>query len=282
MTAYRKGFSWAWTDAESFFRHAGLIAGAGFHGLEPVFGGPLLMHSPERTAAAMRAECASLGLSIPSMRGGRYFWETISSPDKTLRDKGFEYGLRALDTLNALGGSVLLVVPGGKRADVPYEEHWKFARDFFLRLGEEACQRGLRVGAENVECGFPLSVMEWNAFLADISGPATGMYFDAGNVVWLDYGFPDHWIRSLASRILQIHFKGAVRAQRVCSLLEGDVDWQAVMRALADIRYEGWIIVEPPALPSSLLQDASDTVLRHYFTTLAADMEVIFQLNPAS
>lgn len=282
MTAYRKGFSWAWLDVAAFSRHAAFAARAGFDGLEPVFGGPLFADDPLRTAAEMRRECASLGLSIPSMRGGRYFWETIASPDKNLREKGFEYGLRALDTLSELGGSLLLVVPGGKRPDVPYEEHWKMARDFFLRLGEEAHGRNLRIGAENVECGFPLSVMEWASLLGDIAGPGTGMYFDAGNVVWLDYGFPDQWIRSLAPHILQVHFKGAVRAQRVCSLLEGDVDWPAVMRALADVRYKGWIFVEPPALPPVVRGVDPERLFPHWFATLAGDMEVIFQLISAS
>lgn len=270
MGSYRKGFSWNWADEDSLFAHAALLAAAGFTGLEPVFASPVFEGNAFKTAATIRSRCADLGLTVPSMRGGRFFWETVAAPEKSLREKGLDYGRRALDALSALGGQVLLVVPGGKRPDLPYEEHWKLAREFFLALGEEAAARGLRVGAENVECGFPLSVVEWKAFLDEIRGPGTGMYLDAGNVVWLDYGYPDHWIRTLAGDILQMHFKGARRGGQLCPLLDGDVDWTAVMRALRDIAYQGWILIEPSGLPRELLP--------HYFRSLAGDMEAVFSL----
>jgi hexulose-6-phosphate isomerase len=268
--AYRKGFSWNWQDAATLAAHAALLAEAGFDGLEPVFGSPLFEGDAEKTARDLCRRCADLGLAIPSLRGGRYFWQAVSSPDKAARAQGLDYGRRALDALAAMGGSVLLVVPGGKRPDVRYEEHWKYAREFFLALGEEAAARHLRAAAENVECGFPLSVLEWRTFLGEIAGPGTGMYLDAGNVVCLDYGFPEHWITTLARHIAQVHFKGAKRGGPQCSLWDGDVDWTAVMRALRTAEYAGWILVEPPGMAAQ--------ALHHYFRSLAEDMEVIFQL----
>jgi L-ribulose-5-phosphate 3-epimerase len=65
-------------------------------------------------------------------------------------------------------------------------------------------------------------------------------------------GYPEHWITCLGARIRRIHFKDYRRAvgtvDGFCDLLSGDVDWPGVMRALREIRYDGWIAAEmiPP------------------------------------
>ncbi|MDR1536079.1 MAG: sugar phosphate isomerase/epimerase [Planctomycetota bacterium] len=267
-----KGFSWAWEDWPSLEAHLPYIAAAGFTAIEPTFGVGILRPDSGTAAGELLARAQAHNLAVPSFRGGRFFWETVSSPDPAAREAGLEYGRRALDALATAGGSLLLAVPGRKRPDVPYEEHWELAREFLVRLGDEAAARGLEVGVENVECGFPLSVRDWKEFLGCIDHPAVGMYFDAGNVIRLDYGYPEQWIPSLASFIRRIHVKGAMRGKMPCvPLPESDVDWTAVMRAVRGIGYSGWIIVEPDRV------DTHDSP--NYFKSLADAMEEIFHLR---
>ena len=269
MGEWEKGVSWGWEDAASLDEQLPSIVAAGFSVIEPVFGSGILHPDNPAGAQQLLARTRANNLHIPSFRGGRFFWEAVSSPDPVIRKSGLDYGCRALDALATVGGKVLLVVPGRKRPDVPYEEHWKLAQDFLAKLGDAAAARGLTIGAENVECGFPLSVMDWKEFLRQIAHPAVGMYFDVGNIIRLDYGYPEQWIPSLAPFIKRIHFKGATRGQMACPPpLEGDVDWPSVMRAIREIGYSDCIIYEPDRI------DSGD--FPGFFKSLAEAMDAIF------
>jgi len=71
------------------------------------------------------------------------------------------------------------------------------------------------------------------------------MYFEVGNVCWLGLGFPEQWIVSLREWICQIHFKDATFGGSLRNILSGEVNWKGVAMALKQIRYQGWVSVEP-------------------------------------
>ena len=74
-----------------------------------------------------------------------------------------------------------------------------------------------------------------------------GFYFDCGN--YLVYGWPEQWIKiRLRHRIAKVHIKEYSRkiaekqgkgAGFGVKLLEGDVNWPAVMKALDDTCLHG-------------------------------------------
>jgi L-ribulose-5-phosphate 3-epimerase len=81
--------------------------------------------------------------------------------------------------------------------------------------------------------------------------PLFGWHFDCGNI--LNYGWPEQWIRILGKRILKIHVKEFSRKKADkegkgagfnVKLLEGDNDWPAIMKALDEVGYTGWMIAE--------------------------------------
>ena len=95
---------------------------------------------------------------------------------------------------------------------------------------------------------------------------AFACYFDVGNALLT--GYPEHWIATLGPRIRRVHFKDFRRnvatIDGFCDLLSGDVNWPAVMHALREIRYEGWIAAEmiPPVpfykhSPETLIHNTS-------------------------
>lgn len=224
------------------------IAGAGFDGVEPTFLDGAFPSPAEyaRQAAELRALCDGLGLAVPSMRAGRRPWSTIPSPDAGQRRAALEHTRLACDCLAALGGSVLLVVPGQASPEVGYDEHWGRVVAYARAAGDIAREAGLTVGLENVEARFPLSVREWRELLDEIDHPNVKMYLDVGNVVLLGLGYPEQYLRELGPRICQVHVKDAMRDRgEIRQLLEGDVDWAAVAGALRAIGYDGWIGVEP-------------------------------------
>jgi len=236
------------------------IASAGFDGIEPTFvdgaipspiagSGPPLAEAKE-----LRKRCDDLGLDIPSLRAGRVPWTTIPSADPQERKTALDHTRRAFECLKVMGGTVLLVVPGARTQSVDYQTHWLRVVEYARAAAKIAAEFDGRIGFENVEARFPVSELDWKALIDEIDNDRVGMYLDVGNVVWLGFGYPDQWIHTLSNRIVQVHFKdanyrlhGATLHSEVRQVLDGEVDWKSVIEALAEIRYEGWISVEPEA-----------------------------------
>ena len=100
--------------------------------------------------------------------------------------------------------------------------------------------------------GSKMSPVEAKRFIDEINHPLVGWYFDIGNV--LRYGWPEHWIRTLNSRIMKLHIKefsrelmnskGLWEGFKV-DLLKGDNNWPVVMQAVRQINHAGgWLTAE--------------------------------------
>jgi len=277
--AFQKGYSLVVREGDDLERLIPAIAAAGFDGIEPTFVTGAIPSPEAHTSGArqLRDLCDRLGLTIPSMRAGTVPWTTIPSNEARDRSATLDHMRIAFESLQIMGGSVLLVVPGDRTSEVDYHTHWRRVVEFGRAAGEMAAEFDMKIGLENVEARFPVSELDWRGLIDEIASDNVGVYLDVGNVRWLGLGFPDQWIRTLGSRIVQVHFKdatyrlaGATLHAEVRQLLEGDVDWPAVMRALNEVDYSGWISVEPESYRylSERLPDR-----------LSADLDAVFKLN---
>ncbi len=85
--------------------------------------------------------------------------------------------------------------------------------------------------------------------LAERSGSsAFGCYFDPANLVVAGLD-PASEARALGSLIRRVHLKDTRERRGDCRLGEGRVDFAACARALAEIGYDGWLVLETPAGP---------------------------------
>ena len=86
--------------------------------------------------------------------------------------------------------------------------------------------------------------MQW--FVGQFNSPFVGCLFDVGNV--MPFGYPEQWIRELKEKIVAIHFKDFRKsvgtADGFVDLLEGDVNFPEVMKALAEIGFDGPVVAE--------------------------------------
>ena len=117
---------------------------------------------------------------------------------------------------------------------------------------------GVAIAIENVWNQFLLSPLEAVRYVDSFNSPFVRWHFDAGNVV--NTGWPEQWVRTLGSRIVKIHVKEFSRKVRdekglrrgfEVDLFEGDSDWPAIMTALDEVNYSGWLITEqyrPPGM----------------------------------
>lgn len=134
---------------------------------------------------------------------------------------------------------------------VPYNVAYRNALETLRELGRTAGERyRVQLAAENCPGKFLVSPLEFARFLDEVDSPWVGACLDTGNALW--YGFPEHWIPVLGSRVRLVHLKDnrIVGHSGVAPtpLLAGDVNWPAVQESLRGIGYDGWVTAEvfPP------------------------------------
>jgi hexulose-6-phosphate isomerase len=219
-----------------------LLRDAGFAGVEP---------SSAMDQREVLAARDATGLEIPSVVVATHWAKPLSDPNPGTRQIGLDGLKQGLRDAKAYGASSVLLVAGAVTKDVSYLD--AFARSIAeikkaLPLAEEL---GVVIAIENVWNQFLLSPREAVEFVDEFNSPFVRWHFDVGNVV--TYGWPEHWIQALGSRIVKIHVKEYSRKLRDAQgpfagfkvdLLEGDSDWPATMASLDQIGYDGWMIAE--------------------------------------
>ena len=208
-------------------------------------------------AKAIRQAADRAGLGIAAVATGLLWSYPLTADDAKTRAKARRITEALLKAGSLLGVDTALVIPGVVAAPfgpavppVPYEVCYERCREAVLALLPAAQKYGVKLGLEPVWNGFLLSPMEWAQFVDSFKSPWVSVYFDVGNV--LRTGFPEQWIDLLGQRISRVHvkdFKTSVGTlDGFCDLLDGDVNWPAVMAALRRVGYDGWLTAEvmPP------------------------------------
>ncbi len=258
-----------------------IIKDAGFEGVElniDMEGGVLNMLSKESEVKAVREKVTSAGLDVASLLP-RGLWEfQLTSNDPEKRRKGEQLLKKSLQICNWMGTDALLVVPGVVKADwasgdvVSYDVAYQRSQESIRKALDTAEKTGVYICVENVWNKFLLSPLEMKRFVEELKSDYVGVYFDIGNVLVI--GFPEMWIRILGKLIKRIHLKdfklSAGNATGFCDLLEGDVNWPEVMKALKDTGYDSYLTAE-----TGPYKHSSDAVV--YNTSLSIDR--ILRLN---
>lgn len=186
------------------------------------------------------------GLKLRSISTGLQGKTPMSSPDPSVREQGRAVVIKQLELAERVGADTVLVVPGFVSAATSYDDCYDRSRAELEKLIPEAEKRGVKIAVENVWNKFLLSPLEMKRYVDDLNSPNLGVYFDVGNIIL--YGFPQHWIRILGSRIFKVHvkdFKAAVgNGGGFVPLLAGDVNWPEVITALKEVGYNDTLTAE--------------------------------------
>lgn len=224
------------------------LADAGYDGFEPnlTADGPLW---DDGRVADLAARADEAGLDVPAVSTGLHWEHPLSSPDPDTRERGVEVGERMIEVADALGAETVLIVPALVDDETAYDEAYDRGLAAVRSLAETGADRGVTVAVENVWNDFLLSPLEFRSFVDEASeaGPV-GAYFDVGNV--RRFGRPEQWIRLLGDRIERVHVKDyrtdVDTIEGFTYPLQGDLAWDAVTGALADVGYDDWITAEVP------------------------------------
>ncbi len=190
-------------------------------------------------AAAYRDATAKTGVMFHGKVCGWHWRTRLSSPDAEVRDKGRRLLERDLRDTHTLGGSAVLLVPG--RVSGPNETHddvWNRSIAAVRPLLPLASKIGVRILIETVWNGFCETPDQYRDYIDAFRSPWVGAYFDIGNMQ--KFAPAEEWIRTLGKRIVKLDAKDWGKKTKFCRLGEGDVDWDKVRAALADIGFSGW------------------------------------------
>jgi L-ribulose-5-phosphate 3-epimerase len=240
-------------------RHA---KATGFDAIELPMTGELTLNSTAEEVKRLGEAARKARVQVASLWVSPLASMPLNSPDPAVRQRGVEAIRTAIEFAGYLDCGALLVVPGrvgsGPRFEIGYETTWKRFSAELRKAIPFAEKARVLLTLENVSNRFLVSPLEMRTFVDQFKSPWLQTHFDIGNVMY--FGYPQDWILTLGPRIKRLHAKDrkvtpkAEQAQP-SGLLEGDVDWKAVMAALKEVNYSGFIcpeIAHDPSDPSQL------------------------------
>jgi len=235
-----------------------LAADAGFDAVEINYAleGDL---SPQASAADIEAigqAASSAGIAISGVCSFLYWPYSLTANDPERRKKGLELAGKMIEAASLLGTENLLVVPGAvyipwlkEMEPVANAACYERSRAAIEKLLPQAEKHRVFLNLENIFANaFLMSPQEMVEFVDSFKHERVKIHFDTGNI--MQYQFPQHWIPVLGRRIKNIHFKefnqrsGEFNLEAFRPLLDGTTDWPAVIAALEQTGYDGYLTFE--------------------------------------
>src|SRR5205085_10192733 len=186
------------------------------------------------------------GIRIHSVMNMAHWEYPLSSADPAVVAKSVQGMETSLRNAHFWGADTVLLVPAVVNPQTSYRDAWTRSQQQIRKLIPKAEELKVIIAIEEVWNKFLLSPLEFVRYIDEFSSPWVRAYFDVGNVVIS--GYPQDWIRTLGNRIVKLHLKDFTFRQdpaikkRVADfvmLRDGEIDWKAVYRALADVGYRG-------------------------------------------
>jgi len=185
----------------------------------------------------------------------------FSDPNPKLIEKGLAGMKTALHSAKALGADTVLLVPAIVTETVGYRDAYTRSQEHIRKLLPLAKELGVIIAVENVWNKFLLSPLEFARYVDEFDSPWLKAYFDIGNVIL--FGYSQDWIRTLGQRIVKIHLKDFKRSNyEWTNLLDGDVNWYEVRRALNEVSYDGFLTTELSGGDEAYLTDLAKRIDR--------------------
>ncbi len=257
-----------------------LAKDAGFEGIELNYDleTELSPKSGAEQFRAIRKTAEEIGIAISGLCSFLYWPYSLTDNDPVRRARSLELATLMLEAAHELGTENLLTIAGStfipwlpEREPVPIDVCARRARESIGKLLPEAEKLGVYLNIENILFnGYLTTPDEMNAFVDGFGSKHVQVHFDTGNVML--FQFPEHWIPILGRRIRNVHFKEFSKKgtdhtlESFRTLLDGTTNWPAVMEALDQTGYDGYVTFEyfHPFMhyPEALIEQSSDALDR--------------------
>ena len=217
----------------------------------------------QHTAEVIKGAAAGASIRIDSVMNMDHWKYPLSSDDPEVVEKSLTGMRTSLHNAKLWGSETVLLVPAVVNPRTSYRDAWTRSQNQIRKLIPLASELKIIIALEEVWNKFLLSPLEMAKYIAEFQSPWIRAWFDVGNV--LLYGYPQDWIRTLGTDIVNVHLKDFKRkddAYAWVNLGDGDVDWPAVSQAFAEIGYSGSAIAELAGGDEAYLRDVSRRIDR--------------------
>lgn len=224
---------------------------AGFEGMEIALGDQVHLETSDEDFKRLRDSAEKSGITIvDTWVSGAIADTPLNADDPKVRAKGVAGLRRGIQIAKLLGTDSILVVPGavgwGTKMQYGYEQTWERVSAELPKVIPDAEKAGVSLNFEEVWNRFLTSPLDMRRFVDQFHSKSVAVHFDVGNI--FQYGFPQDWINILGSRIKRVHLKdykmGGFKMGQFVPLLQGSIDWPAVMKALVKSGYRGFLTPE--------------------------------------
>lgn len=258
-----------------------LAKDAGFDGVEVNYNleGDLSPEATEKDLKAIGDMARKIGIQISGVCSFLFWPYPLTSNDPERRAKGRELAGKMIHAAKHLGTENLLIVPGAvyipwapEKEPVANDVCTQRARESIQGVLAEAEKLGIYLNLENIFAnGFLMSPQEMNDFVDSFKSDHVRVHFDTGNI--MQFQFPEHWVDICGKRIKNIHLKEysklagtEFKLESFRPLLDGTINWPAVLEALDRVGYRGYLTFEYfhpfPHWPEALVYQTSDSLDR--------------------
>jgi hexulose-6-phosphate isomerase len=257
-----------------------IARGAGFDAIEINYAleGDLSPETPPEDIRDIGRMARDIGIEISGVCSFLFWPYSFTHADEARRKRGVELAHKMIDAAQLLGTDNLLVVPGAvyvpwleDQPPVPNDLCDQRARAAVRDLVPHAQDAGVYLNIENIFAnGYLYSPQEMVEFVDAAGNPHVQVHFDTGNI--MQYQFPEHWVPILGKRIKNIHFKEwdkrthEFNLATFRTLLDGTTNWPAVIEALDEVGYRGYLTFEYfhpfEHYPEALIYHSSDALDR--------------------
>jgi len=270
---------WSGEVTDSLFPVVEQLKKIGYDGVElPIFNLDL-----DYAAIGKRLDDLGLGRTAVTIRGEG---DNPISPDRNVRQLGVENNKRTIDVCAAAGVETLVgpyhsaigLFSGAGRTN----DEFKWGVDSMRATAEYAGQAGIKLAVEwlnRFECYFLNCAADTAEFVSAVDHPACGMMYDT-----FHSNIEEKCIKtSLAAggdKLFHIHISENDRSTPG----QGGVNWSKTFDSIAEIDYDGWMVVEAFGLSLPEIAAATKIWRRMYKDelTLASDSLRFMQQQVAS
>ena len=233
------------------------IAAVGYRGLELMADVPhawpayLLPQQKDAIRAAMKqtglafSNVNSFMMHAVNDRRQKYWHPSWIEPDRHYRRVRVEHTKRALSLAKEVGAKCVTTEPGGPLEGRPWGEMLKLFVEMLKPVVEHAEKVGVPLLVEPEPDLLIETADQYLEFADRIQSPMLGLNFDIGHFYCVKDD-PAATVHKLKAHTRHVHLED-IAATRVHHHLvpgEGVIDFAAVIQALRDVKYDGWVTVE--------------------------------------
>ncbi|MBI3864760.1 MAG: sugar phosphate isomerase/epimerase, partial [Planctomycetia bacterium] len=216
------------------------------HCLDPYSEG--LSHEVARMASCL----ARLKLSSVIETGARFLLNsrhkhepTLMSPSADERALRIDFLKRAIDIACDLGSDAMSFWSGVLREPILPQAAMARLADGCAEVVDHAVARRMKLGFEPEPGMFIESFAQFEELLRQVDSPLFGLTIDIGHVHCVESGPIEDYLRQWGARLFNVHIENMRKGvHEHLRFGEGEIDFEQVLRALAEIGYAGGVHVE--------------------------------------